>query len=294
MVYYGYIVQICESIQSDVPQFYYTERDVERWRHKALFVMKLECYLWVSIKTPNHHQSWLQFPLSHHTLQHTNSITNPILAQINETFRQTVASCTNILVGGGGGGGLIFSHICRLRPFLGVQNLLISIVFGIFMYIYINESTPPPHTHTHTHTNTGHVRLSAPGFGAHRIYACADPDFHFFSSAYFTEGPIRLGHLPVSFFLTENYCTCINRPVREAHAWCAKVCFKGCGYPDREFVWNTCWLVCAWAWSDMVLWRFVGASTDPLVLYWRCCRYSCVYPGEGAGVSGSPLKIAEI
>ena len=25
MVYYGYIVQICESIQSDVPGFYYTE-----------------------------------------------------------------------------------------------------------------------------------------------------------------------------------------------------------------------------------------------------------------------------
>ena len=30
MVYYGYIVQICESTQSDVPGFYYTERDVER------------------------------------------------------------------------------------------------------------------------------------------------------------------------------------------------------------------------------------------------------------------------
>ena len=30
MVYYGYTVQICESIQSDVPGFYYTERDVER------------------------------------------------------------------------------------------------------------------------------------------------------------------------------------------------------------------------------------------------------------------------
>ena len=25
-----YIVQICESIQSDIPGFYYTERDVER------------------------------------------------------------------------------------------------------------------------------------------------------------------------------------------------------------------------------------------------------------------------
>ena len=30
MVYYGYIVQICESIQSDDSGFYYTERDVER------------------------------------------------------------------------------------------------------------------------------------------------------------------------------------------------------------------------------------------------------------------------
>ena len=29
-MYYGYIVQICESIQSDVPGGYYTERDVER------------------------------------------------------------------------------------------------------------------------------------------------------------------------------------------------------------------------------------------------------------------------
>ena len=42
MVCYGYIVQICESIQSDVPGFYFTERDVERWRHKTLFVMKSE------------------------------------------------------------------------------------------------------------------------------------------------------------------------------------------------------------------------------------------------------------
>ena len=29
MVYYGYIVQICESIQSDVPGIYVTERDVD-------------------------------------------------------------------------------------------------------------------------------------------------------------------------------------------------------------------------------------------------------------------------
>ena len=26
------------------------------------------------------------------------------------------------------------------------------------------------------------------------------------------------------------------------------------------------------------------------VLYWKCCRYSCVYPGEGARVSGFPWK----
>ena len=39
---------------------------------------------------------------------------------------------------------------------------------------------------------------------------------------------------------------------------------------------------------SLVLWRFGGASTDPLVLYLKYCRYSCVYPGEGAGVSGSP------
>ena len=91
--------------------------------------------------------------------------------------------------GGGGGGGegrtLIFSHMCRLRPFLGVQNLLISIFLGI--YVYVNKSTPPPPPHTHTHTLG--IHLSAIGFGAHRICACADPHFYFFSSAYFTEGP---------------------------------------------------------------------------------------------------------
>ena len=40
MVYYGYIVQICESIQSDVPGFYVTERDVEG--DVIRFVMKSE------------------------------------------------------------------------------------------------------------------------------------------------------------------------------------------------------------------------------------------------------------
>ena len=34
--------------------------------------------------------------------------------------------------GGGGGGTLIFSNIRRLRLFLGVQNLEISIFLGVF------------------------------------------------------------------------------------------------------------------------------------------------------------------
>ena len=115
----------------------------------------------------------------------------------------------------------ILTHMYRLRPFLGVQNLLITIFFGVFerlflavprgclqfvivvfpdhtqllffIYIYINEPTPPPpHTHTHARTQTLgiHVRISAPGFGAHCICACVDPDFPFFSHAYFPEGPI--------------------------------------------------------------------------------------------------------
>ena len=66
------------------------------------------------------------------------------------------------------------------------------------MYVYINESTPP-----HTHTDTIHVRLSARGFGAHRICACADPLFIYV--CLFHRGAICLGPLPVSFFLTENY-----------------------------------------------------------------------------------------
>ena len=53
-----------------------------------------------------------QFSHSHYT----NSIVNPLLAQINEILRQTVASCTKILGGGGGGGGGeedsdIFTHM---------------------------------------------------------------------------------------------------------------------------------------------------------------------------------------
>ena len=105
--------------------------------------------------------------------------------------------------------------ICRLRPFLGVHKLLIPIFLG-FSCIHckcINDGTPPPPPHTHT---LGiHVRLSAPGFGAHRICACADPDFHlFFFVCLFHRGAHMLRSLTGFFSLTENYSTCINCPVR--------------------------------------------------------------------------------
>ena len=58
--------------------------------------------------------------------------------------------------------------------------------------------TPPP-PHTHTHTNTIHVRLSAPGFGAHRICSCADPVFYFFFVCLFHRGAHML-RFPTSFF----------------------------------------------------------------------------------------------
>ena len=113
---------------------------------------------------------------------------------------------------GGGGGGEdsdIFTHMSAQTIFGGSKSFNFNI-FGDFqknilfggICIY-KESTPPP-PHTHTLTLGIHVRLSAPGFGAHRICACADPEFHFFSPANFTEGPICLDPLPVSFFLTEN------------------------------------------------------------------------------------------
>ena len=54
------------------------------------------------------------------------------------------------------------------------------------MYIYINESTP---TQTNTQTLGIHVRICAPGFGAHRICAGADPDFHFFRLLNLQRGP---------------------------------------------------------------------------------------------------------
>ena len=57
------------------------------------------------------------------------------------------------------------------------------------MYEYIRVPPPPPLGHTHTHTMAIHVRLSAPGFGAHRICACADPVFHFFRQLISQRGP---------------------------------------------------------------------------------------------------------
>ena len=114
---------------------------------------------------------------------------------------------------------IVGNHIswlmCRLRPFLGVQNLLISIFWGFSCIhcICINESIPfPPPTHTQT---LGiHVHLSAPGFGAHRICACADPDFYFFFVCLFHRGAHMLRSLTGFFFLTVNYSACINRPAR--------------------------------------------------------------------------------
>ena len=151
---------------------------------------KRKCYLWVSIKTPNHHQSWLQFPLSHHTLQHTNSKTNPFTCpdKWNTSTNRCLVYYWNTCRGGGGGGGggggtPIFSHICRLRPFWGFKIFFFQYIFGFHVctYIYENMRVPPPtHTHTHTQTLGILVRLSALGFGARRICACADPDFHFF------------------------------------------------------------------------------------------------------------------
>ena len=71
----------------------------------------------------------------------------------------------------------------------------------------------------------------------------------------------------------------------EAHAWCAKVCFKCCGYPGREIVWNTCWLVCGYGFVEV--W---GCFHGPYCIVLKMFRFSCVYPGEGAAVSRSPWK----
>ena len=106
--------------------------------------------------------------------------------------------------GGAGGGGEedsdIFTH-SRLRPFLGVQNLLISIFLGDFhVYIYINECTPP------THTNTGHTCT----FKCIRV--CCSSHLRMRGSSFFTffvclfhRGAHMLRSLTSFFYLTENY-----------------------------------------------------------------------------------------
>ena len=65
--------------------------------------------------------------------------------------------------------------------------------------MYNNESTPPP-PHTHTQTLGIHVRLSAPGFGAHHICAFTDPVFHFFFVCLFHRGAHMLRSLTSFFF----------------------------------------------------------------------------------------------
>ena len=113
---------------------------------------KRKCYLWVSIKTPNHHQSWLQFPLSHHTLQHTNSITNPFTCpdkwntSTNRCLVYYWHTCRE-------GGGLRYFHTyVGSNHFWGFKIFLFQYIFGfrvcIYIYMRIWEYPPPP-THTH-------------------------------------------------------------------------------------------------------------------------------------------------
>ena len=104
--------------------------------------------------------------------------------------------------------------ICRLRPFLGVQNLLISIFLG-FSCIYcicIYESIPPTHTHT------GHTCTSK----CTRVWCSSrlrmrGSTFSLFFVCLFHRGAHMLRSLTMLtgfFFLTENHSTYINRPVR--------------------------------------------------------------------------------
>ena len=143
---------------------------------------------------------------------------------------------------------------------------------------------PPTHTHTHTQTLGIHVRLSAPGFGAHRICTCADPDFHFFSSAYFTEGPICLGPLPVSFCLTENYrinlySSPCERPTHDAQKSVLKVVVI-----LVEYVLVSLRL-------SLVRYGFVevlGCFHGPSCIVLKMLQVFMRVSGGGAGVSGSP------
>ena len=102
--------------------------------------------------------------------------------------------------------------------------------------------------------------------------------FTFFLSAYFTEGPICLGPLPVSFLLTENYrqSPC-EKPAHDAQKSALKVVVnlvvRLYGISAGLRLWFCGGLGC-----------FHGHSCIVLKMF----RYSCVYPGEGAVVSGTP------
>ena len=117
-------------------------------------------------------------------------------------------------------------------------------------------------------------------------FAHARIQFFTFFVCLFHRGAHMLRSLTSFFyFLTENYrLVLVLIALWEAHAWCAKVCFKACGNPGREIVWNMCWLVCGY----QVLWWFGGASTDPLVLYWKCSGIHACIRGRGGQGSLDP------
>ena len=103
--------------------------------------------------------------------------------------------------------------ICRLRPFLGVQNLLISIFLGFSCIhcICINESIPP---HTHTHKHWAYMCVKVHQGLVLIAFAHARIQIFTIFVCLFHRGAHMLRSLTGFFFLTENYSTCINRPVR--------------------------------------------------------------------------------
>ena len=133
----------------------------------------------------------------------------------------------------------------------------------------------------HTYTNTLHTCTSKyTRVWSHRICACADPVFSLFFVCLFHRGAHMLRSLTSFFFSNGKLLAsaCINRPVRGP-----RMMRKSCGYPGREIVWNTCWLVCGYGFVEV--W---GCFHGPSCIVLKMFRFSCVYPGEGAGVSGSP------
>ena len=100
--------------------------------------------------------------------------------------------------------------------FLGVQNLLISIVLGfscIHCICIDMRVSPPPHTHTNT--DTGHTCTSKCTRGWRSSHLrMRGSRFLLFFVCLFHRGAHMLRSLSGFFFVTENYSTCINRPVR--------------------------------------------------------------------------------